>query len=50
MRSLSRALKNMFSIPHCVFVLAIDYQVVVKGLEDKFGPQTEANEWCSCLL
>ena len=38
-------LKNIFSIPHCVFVLAIDYQVVVKGLEDKFGPQTEANEW-----
>ena len=25
-------LKNIFSIPHCVFVLAIDYQVVVKGL------------------
>ena len=38
-------LKNIFSIPNCVFVLAIDYQVVVKGLEDKFGPQTEENEW-----
>ena len=38
-------LKNIFSIPHCVFVLAIDYQVVVKGLEDKFGKRTEENEW-----
>ncbi len=38
-------LKNIFSIPNCVFVLAIDYQVVVKGLEDKFGKRTEENEW-----
>jgi len=38
-------LKNIFSVPSCVFVLAIDYQVVVKGLEHKFGKQTAANEW-----
>jgi predicted KAP-like P-loop ATPase len=38
-------LKNIFSINGCVFVLAIDYQVVVKGLEDKFGKRTEENEW-----
>jgi len=38
-------LKNIFSINGCVFVLAIDYQVVVKGLEHKFGKRTEANEW-----
>ena len=38
-------LKNIFSIPSCVFVLAIDYQVVVKGLEHKFGKQTAQNEW-----
>ena len=38
-------LKNIFSIPNCVFVLAIDYQVVVKGLESKFGNRTEENEW-----
>jgi len=38
-------LKNIFSIPHCVFILAIDYQVVVKGLESKFGKQTPENEW-----
>ena len=38
-------LKNIFSVPSCVFVLAIDYQVVVKGLEHKFGKQTAQNEW-----
>ena len=38
-------LKNIFSVPNCVFVLAIDYQVVVKGLEHKFGKRTEENEW-----
>ena len=38
------ALKNIFDIPHCIFVLAIDYDVVVKGLESKFGPKTEENE------
>ena len=38
-------LKNIFSVPNCVFILAIDYQVVVKGLEHKFGKQTHENEW-----
>lgn len=38
------ALKNIFDIPNCIFVLAIDYDVVVKGLEKKFGPKTEKNE------
>lgn len=38
-------LKNIFDLPHCVFVVAIDYQVVVKGLKEKFGEPTEANEW-----
>ena len=38
-------LKNIFSITGCVFVLAIDYQVVVKGLKHKFGEMTEENEW-----
>ena len=38
------ALKNMFDIPNCIFVLAIDYEVVVKGLESKFGEKTEENE------
>ncbi|MBK1736199.1 hypothetical protein CKO15_13160 [Halorhodospira abdelmalekii] len=38
-------LKNIFNIQGCIFVLAIDYQVVVKGLESKFGKRTEENEW-----
>ena len=38
-------LKNIFSIEKCVFVLAIDYQVVVKGLKGKFGEPTADNEW-----
>lgn len=37
-------LKNIFNISHCLFILAIDYDVVVKGLEPKFGPLTENNE------
>lgn len=37
-------LKNVFNIPKCVFVLAIDYDVVVKGLRDKFGEKTIENE------
>jgi hypothetical protein len=38
------ALKNIFDIPNCIFILAIDYDVVVKGLESKFGPKTDENE------
>jgi hypothetical protein len=38
------SLKNLFDVPYCVFVLAIDYDVVVKGLESKFGKKTEENE------
>jgi len=37
-------LKNIFTIRNAVFVLAIDYDVVVKGLEPKFGKFTAANE------
>jgi ABC-type dipeptide/oligopeptide/nickel transport system ATPase component len=43
--SILELLKNIFSLPNCIFVLAIDYQVVVKGLEHKFGKQTAENEW-----
>ena len=38
-------IKNIFDIHNCVFVLAIDYGVVVKGLKSKFGEMTEQNEW-----
>jgi len=37
-------LKNVFDVSDCVFVLAIDYDVVVKGLKDKFGEKTDGNE------
>ncbi|MDE6577419.1 MAG: KAP family NTPase [Muribaculaceae bacterium] len=30
-------LKNVFTLEHCIFILAIDYEVVVKGLKPKFG-------------
>lgn len=38
------ALKNVFDIQNCIFVLAIDYDVVIKGLEKKFGVKTDKNE------
>lgn len=37
-------LKNIFTLEHCIFVLAIDYDVVVKGLEPKFGTLNPNNE------
>ena len=37
-------LKNIFDLESCVFVLAIDYDVVIKGLKPKFGELTDANE------
>ena len=37
-------LKNIFTLDYCIFVLAIDYDVVVKGLKPKFGELTEKNE------
>ena len=38
------SLKNIFDLQNCIFVLAIDYDVVVKGLESKFGKKTDENE------
>lgn len=38
------SIKNIFDIAQCVFVLAIDYEVVVKGLESKYGSRTPENE------
>jgi hypothetical protein len=43
--SILELLKNIFNIKDCVFILAIDYQVVVKGLVGKFGKPTPENEW-----
>lgn len=42
--SLLELLKNIFSVDHCVFVLAIDYDVVIKGLSKKFGEKNSQNE------
>ncbi|PRP66262.1 KAP family P-loop NTPase fold protein [Nonlabens agnitus] len=42
--NLLELLKNIFNLKNCIFILAIDYDVVVKGLEPKFGPKTDANE------
>lgn len=36
-------LKNIFDIDKCLFVLAIDYEVVIKGLASKFG-EKDKNE------
>lgn len=37
-------LKNIFTLDNCIFILAIDYEVVVKGLEPKFGKKSDSNE------
>ena len=37
-------LKNIFDLEKCIFILAIDYDVVIKGLKPKFGELTDANE------
>lgn len=37
-------LQNIFTLDGCIFVLAIDYDVVVKGLKSKFGELTNQNE------
>lgn len=42
--NLLELLKNIFTLKNCIFVLAIDYDVVIKGLEPKFGKLTDLNE------
>jgi transcriptional regulator len=37
-------LKNIFDLENCIFILAIDYDVVIKGLKPKFGELTDSNE------
>jgi len=43
--SILELIKNLFDLKNCIFVLAIDYGVVIKGLQSKFGVMTEENEW-----
>jgi hypothetical protein len=42
--NLLELLKNIFTLKNCIFILAIDYDVVIKGLEPKFGKLTDLNE------
>lgn len=42
--NLLELLKNIFTLKNCIFILAIDYDVVVKGLEPKFGKLSDTNE------
>lgn len=37
-------LKNLFEAKNCIFILAIDYEVVVQGLASRFGVKTTENE------
>ena len=37
-------LKNVFDFPQCIMVLAVDYNVVIKGLRPKLGELTAHNE------
>lgn len=37
-------IKNIFDLENCIFILAIDYDVVIKGLKPKFGELTDSNE------
>lgn len=41
--TLLEALKNLFDIEKCIFVLAIDYDVVTFGIEQKYGRKHLAN-------
>jgi len=43
--SILELIKNLFDLHNCIFILAIDYGVVIKGLQSKFGKMTEENEW-----
>ncbi|HCX63838.1 MAG TPA: hypothetical protein DHN33_01325 [Eubacteriaceae bacterium] len=37
-------LKNIFDISHCVFVLAVDSDVITRGLQKKYGDFDEKNQ------
>ena len=37
-------LKNLFVIENCVFVLAVDYEVILKGLKAKYGEDLDESD------
>lgn len=41
--TLLEALKNLFDIEKCIFILSIDYDVVAMGIEQKYGVSTLVN-------
>lgn len=41
--TLLEALKNLFDIKNCIFILAIDYDVVATGVEQKYGMKSLKN-------
>lgn len=41
--TLLEALKNLFDIKNCIFILAIDYDVVATGVEQKYGMKNLKN-------
>lgn len=41
--TLLEALKNLFDIKNCIFILAIDYDVVATGVEQKYGVKSLKN-------
>ena len=41
--TLLEALKNLFDIKNCIFILAIDYDVVATGVEQKYGVKNLKN-------
>lgn len=42
--SILEGIKNIFDVNHCIFVLAIDYDIVVKGLRSKYYHQYEVDD------
>ena len=43
-------LKNFLDVPRCVFVLAIDYNVVIKGVEDKYGKEEKGKSFFDKII
>ena len=47
---LLEVLKLFLDVPHCVFLLACDYQVVVQGVKAKFGVETEGKSFFDKII
>jgi hypothetical protein len=47
---LLEVLKLFLDVPHCVFLLACDYQVVLQGVKAKFGVETEGKSFFDKII